>query len=316
MKKIVLSALAVVAFAATAFGQAKKPTIMVVPSDNWCSQNAYMTSYDNMGSEVRIPDYTLAIQNDPDLINVISKLNILMADRGFPLKDLETETKSLARNRAEVSMLTSRSTGAEVTVSPIQQLRDQARADIIMQITWRINQTGPKRSITYNLQGLDSYTNKQVAGAQGTGAQSFSVEIPVLLEEAVMSHMDNFCDQLQNHFDDLLTNGREISISLRMFDSSDVDFETEFGGEELLDVIDNWMAANTVEGRYNLSDSSYDYMDFEQVRIPVYNERGQAMDANRFSRELRSFLTGEPYNIPCRVENQGLGQSLILIGAK
>lgn len=315
MKKTILSLLAGF-FALSAFGQAKKPTIMVVPSDNWSSQNGYMMDFDNMGTSVRIPDYTAAIQNDPDLINVISKINIMMADRGFPLKDLETETKNLARNRAEMSMMTSRSTGADVSVSPIQQLRDQARADIIMQITWRVNQVGPKRSITYNLQGLDAYTSKQVAGAQGTGAQSFAVEIPVLLEEAVMANMDNFCDQLQKHFDDLLTNGREISIMLRMFDSSDVDFETEFGGEELLDIIDNWMAASTVEGRYNLSDSSYDYMDFEQVRIPVYDDRGRAMDANRFSRELRSFLSGAPYNIECRVENQGLGQSTIILGAK
>lgn len=315
MKKLVLLAFAGL-IAASAFGQAKKPTIMVVPSDNWCSQNGYMMDFDNMGSIMRIPDYTLAIQNDPDLINVISKINILMADRGFPLKDLETETKSLARNRAEAGLLTSRSTGSDVSASPIQQLRDQARADIIMQITWRVNQQGPKRSITYNLQGLDSYTNKQVAGAQGTGAQSFSVEVPVLLEEAIMAHMDNFSDQLQRHFDDLLTNGREISVSMRMFDSSDVDFETEFDGEELLDIIDGWFAANTVEGRYNLSDSSYDYMDFEQVRIPVYTERGQAMDANRFARELRSFLSGAPYNIPCRVENQGLGQAMIILGGK
>ncbi|MDR2890941.1 MAG: DUF6175 family protein [Alistipes sp.] len=315
MKKTTLFALALLV-AASAFGQAKKPTLMVVPSDNWCSQNGYMMEFDNMGSTTRIPDYTLAIQDDPDLINVVSKINILMADRGFPLKDLDAETKNLARSRAEASMMTSRSTGGEVSVSPIQQLRDQARADIIMQITWKVNVTGPKRSITYNLQGLDSYTNKQVAGAQGTGAQSFSAEVPVLLEEAVMAHMDNFSDQLQRHFDDLLTNGREISISLRMFDTSDVDFETSYGDEELLDIIDNWMEANTVEGRYSLSDSSYDYMDFEQVRIPVYNERGQAMDANRFARELRSFLSRAPYNIPCRVENQGLGQAMIILGEK
>lgn len=315
MKKTALSLLASL-FVLSALGQAKKPTIMVVPSDNWCSQTGYMMDFDNMGSQVRIPDYTRAIQNDPDLINVISKINIMMADRGFPLKDLETETKNLARNRAEASVMTSRSTGSEISVSPIQQLRDQARADIIMQITWRINQTGPKRSVTYNLQGLDAYTSKQVAGAQGTGAQSFAVELPVLLEEAVMANMDNFCDQLQRHFDDLLANGREVSIFLRMFDASDVDFETEYDGEELLDIIDNWMASNTVEGRYNLSDSSYDYMDFEQVRIPVYTERGQAMDANRFARDLRSFLSRAPYNIPCRVENQGLGQATIILGEK
>lgn len=313
MKKIILLIPACLMMA-LAFGQAKKPTIMVVPSDNWCYQNNYMMMFDNMGTDERIPDYKLAIQDNPDLINVISKINILMADRGFPLKNMETEMKNLSRNNAEASMISSRSTGAELTENPIQQLRNQAKADIIMQITWKVNQTGPKRSITYNLQGLDAFTSKQVAGAQGTGAQSFSVEIPVLLEEAVMAHMDNFCDQLQRHFDDLLENGREVTINLRTFGSSNVDFETIFGDEELLDIIDNWMADNTIQGRYSLTDSSYDYMKFEQVRIPVYTEQGQAMDTNRFARNLRSFLSRAPYNIPCRVENQGLGQALIILG--
>jgi hypothetical protein len=316
MKKLVLSALATLLVAGAALGQAKKPSIMVVPSDNWCTQHEYMMTFDNQGIEERVPDYQLAIQQDPDLINVISKINIMMADRGFPLKDLESEIKSLSRNRAERSLVQGRTTGSEVTTSPIQQLREQARADIVMQITWRVNQTGPKRSITYNLQGLDSYTNKQVAGAQGTGAQSFSVEVPVLLEEAAMSHIDNFCNQLQAHFDDLLTNGREVAIDLNMFDSSDVDFETEFDGAELIDIISDWMTANTIEGRYNLSDYSYDYMNFESVRIPVFDKRGTALDASRFARDLRSFLSKAPYNIPSRIEVMGLGHARIIIGEK
>lgn len=315
MKKILLTAVAIFAVASS-FGQAKKPTLMVVPSDNWCTQNGYIQTFDNMGTPESVPDYRAAMAGDPDLINVVSKIGILMADRGFPLKDLEAEMKNITRNSAELSLSQSRSTGSGVSVSPIQQLREQAKADIIMQITWRVNQTGPKRSITYNLQGLDAYTNKQIAGAQGTGAQSFAAEVPVLLEEAIMANMDNFADQLQKYFDDLLTNGREVALDMHMYDSSDVDFETEFDGKQLLEIIDDWMAANTVEGRYSLSDYSYDYMNFEQVRIPVYDARGTAMDASRFARGLRTFIAKAPYNIPCRVESRGLGQARIVLGEK
>ncbi len=316
MKRRVLLTLAAMFFVAAASGQAKKPSIMVVPSDNWCVQNEYTMTFDNQGLEETIPDYRLAIQNDPDLINVISKINILMADRGFPLKDLESEMKSINRNRAELNVTQGRTTGSDVSASPIQQLREQAKADIIMQITWRVNKTGPKRSITYNLQGIDAYTNKQIAGAQGTGAQSFSAEVPVLLEEAVMAHMDNFADQLQSHFDDLLTNGREVSIDLNVFESSGVDFETEYGDQELIDIIEGWMAANTVEGRYSLADYSWDYMNFESVRIPVYDKRGMALDASRFARDLRSFLSKFPYEIPSRIEVMGLGHARLILGEK
>ena len=62
-------------------------------------------------------------------------------------------------------------------MSPIDRLRQQAKADIIVYLTWIVNQTGPKKSITYTLQGVDSYTNKQVAGDTGTGAPSCAAEV-------------------------------------------------------------------------------------------------------------------------------------------
>jgi len=38
-----------------AAAQAKKPTIMVVPSDAWCNQNGYMLEYDNQGRKDKVP---------------------------------------------------------------------------------------------------------------------------------------------------------------------------------------------------------------------------------------------------------------------
>ena len=78
-----------------AFSQAKKPTIMVVPSDNWCVQNGFVQEFDNQGKKMKLSDYKRAIQENSNLILVIAKLNELMAERGFPLKNLESTLKSL-----------------------------------------------------------------------------------------------------------------------------------------------------------------------------------------------------------------------------
>lgn len=315
MKKILMTCLFCAA-ALAASAQAKKPTIMVMPSDLWCNTNGYMTVYDNQGTDVSVPDYTRALQSDVNLLPVIAKINDLMSDRGFPLKNLESEIRSLNQTNAEMSMLQARS-GAEVNISPIDRLRQQAKADIIIYLTWTVNQTGPKKSVTYTLQGVDSYTNKQVAGDTGTGAPSFTAELPLLLEQAVGTHMDNFCDRLQAHFDDMFANGREISLFINVFDSSPVDLESEIGDRELSEVIDDWMAENTVEGRYSLEDATENYMRFEQVRIPLYDEKGRAMDANRFARNLTRFLKGEPCNIQeIKQMNQGLGRVTLVLGDK
>ena len=51
MKKYILSIFCTL-LSLTALGQAKKPTIMVVPSDNWCIQNGYIQEFDNMGMSI------------------------------------------------------------------------------------------------------------------------------------------------------------------------------------------------------------------------------------------------------------------------
>ena len=79
----------------SAMGQAKKPTLMVVPSDAWCKEHGFEQTFDNQGTPEQIPDYKAAVSTDKQLNAVISKINILMADRGFPLKDLQQNVKSI-----------------------------------------------------------------------------------------------------------------------------------------------------------------------------------------------------------------------------
>jgi hypothetical protein len=317
MKKITtkLLVLLTVLTVSLSYAQAKKPTIMVVPSDVWCSKNGYMMTFDNQGTTVKIPDYKRAFQENSDLLMVISKINGLMAERGFPLKNMESAIKTLESESAENAMLTSK-TGAGVVESPIDKLKKVAKADIIMQLTWTLNTTGPKKSVNFTLQGLDSYTDKEIATATGTGAPSFSVELPVLLEEAVLTHIDNFNVSLQKHFDDMFENGREIIIRVKKFDSWTGDLEKEYDGKELTSILEDWMAANSVKGRFNTSDATENMMLFEQVRIPLYDAAGKAIDARGFAKSLQEFLKKAPYLIPNKLMMKGLGQAVIVLGEK
>jgi len=301
------------------YSQAKKPTIMVIPSDNWCIKNGYVQSQDVMGTIKTFPDYKAAVQNDTELLMVLSKINTLMADRGFPLKNLESVLKTLETQSAEVSMLNSKS-GADLAESPIDVLTRTANADIIIQITYVVNTVGPKKSVTFMLQGLDAYTNKQIAGAQGTGQPSFSTELTVLLEEAVISYIDDFNSRLQNHFNDLFANGREVALQVRVFNGAAFDIEQEFDwkGQKLEcgEIIEDWVADNTVQKRYSLSSSSENRMIFEQVRIPLFDDRDRPMDTRRWVRDLRTMLTGAPFNTPVKIYTRGLGEVWLILGEK
>ena len=315
MRKVLYTILCSILFVSTAISQAKKPTIMVVPSDAWCIKNGYVMEFDNQGTKVKIPDYKKAFQENTDLLLVISKINGLMSDRGFPLKNMESAIKTLESESAENAVLSSKS-GAGVVESPIDKLKKTAKADIIMQLTWTLNSTGPKKSVTFNLQGLDAYTDKQVANATGTGAASLSVELPVLLEEAVLAHIDNFNSSLQAHFEDMFANGREIIVRIKKFDSWSGDLEQEFDGKELGTVIEEWMTANTVKERFSTTDATENMMLFEQVRIPMLDANGKATDARGFLKGLQAYLKAAPYNIPNKLMMKGLGQAVIVLGEK
>ncbi len=314
MKRLTILLAICISCSLTAFSQAKKPTIMVVPSDLWCNTNGYMMQFDNQGTTVKLPDYKRAVQSSSELMVVVSKINELMTDRGFPLKNLESSLKTLEMDAAETAMSSSKS-GSEVSESPIDMLKNIARADIWMQISWTVNNVGPRKSITFVLQGLDAYTDKQIAGASGTGNQLIGAELPVMLEAAVLSHLDNFNSQLQGHFDDLFTNGREISLRIRKWDSFDGDLETEYEGDELGYHIENWVSDNTVEGRFNTSDASENRMIFEQVRIPLYDQNNRAVDARGWVRGLQKYLR-ERFGVESKISMRGLGQATLTIGEK
>jgi hypothetical protein len=214
-------------------------------------------------------------------------------------------------------MLTNKE-GGGVAESPIDKLKKVAKADIWMQLTYTVNQVGPKRSLTFNLQGLDAYTDKQIAGASGTSEPSFTSELAILIEQAVLMHIDNFNAQLQAHFDDIFANGREIVVRIKTWDDAGFDLEEEFDGDELGMIIEDWMSDNTVHGRFNTTDATENMMLFEQVRIPLEMEEDgkvRQVDARRWVNGLRKYLKSE-YDIESKLMMQGLGQAQLVIGAK
>lgn len=316
MKKSIFTlALALVALVASA--QIKRPELMVIPSDVWCINNGYYTEVENLGTIVKVPNYKQALQENMGLKLAIAKLNDLMAERGFPLKSMEQELKNLEQRRMEDNLTTSKA-GNDLAESPLDEVARTAKCDIILELSWDVKDMGPKHSLSYILEGRDAYTSKSIGAASGTGAPSFTVDVDVLLEEAIVANMDNFNNRLQAHFEEMQTIGREISLDIKVFANNEagIDLETEFGDDELIDVINNWLQLNTVQGRFSMPYASENVANFTQVRIPVYDERGRAIDANGFAKSLAKVLKKEPYNIPSKVMVKGLGRAVIILGEK
>lgn len=303
-------------FSTSLLGQAKKPTLMILPSDNWCEQRFFMTEFDNQGTKQKVPNYKQAFQEDTEIGQVISKIGGLMIDRGFPLKDVEQELKAIESRTAEANVTSSTASGSSISESPLDKLKNRARADIIIQIWWKINKTDQGKSISFILEAFDAYTSKRIASSTGNGTPNNTDIVPVLLQNAILANIDPFAAQLQSHFDDMFNNGREILLTVKKWESWDKNLETEINGDEIKNHIYDWVEKNAVKGRFNESSSTENRIDYEQVRIPLFDERNRALDARQFAINLQKYLKAAPYNFEVKLMTRGLGEAILVLGEK
>ena len=312
MKKIVLLAISLIA-TVTLFAQATKPTLMVLPSDNWCSEHGFTQRFENQGEVVVVSDYARALREDAKLGMAIHKIEEIMNTYGFPLKNLEQTLKGLSNQSAEDAMLTSKS-GAAAAENPIDRLKKTAKADILIYLNWKTMAMGPKLKVIYDLAGMDAYTNNNVATAQGQSVPLAMDEFSIL-QLTTQANMPLFVEQLNAHFNDMVEKGRQVSVRIKVWDDFEDGLEAEFDGVELSEIIESWMGQNCVQGRYHLSDATENMMYFDEIRIPLFDEGGRATDTRRWLGNLRKDLKNK-YQIEAKLMMQGLGQAQLVIGGK
>lgn len=290
----------------------KKPTLMILPSDYWCIQRHFTMEYDNRGIIERVPNYRQAFQEDLELGTVVSKMGELMTEEGYTLKDAEMELKNVSARAAEDDVTFSKSSRAQFSENPLDILRHNGKVDIIIQIGWTVNAS----SITFTMEAFDTYTSKRIATSTNTEDRT-SNNILMQLQQAVEKHIKPFSEQFDAfHSNIKRSKGRETVLTIRTWDNWEKDLESEYGNEELLSHIQQWLTKHTVKGRYNLSDATENYAQFEQVMIPLKHKKGMAMDARSFAHELQKYLSAEPFNIPSKLIMRGLGEAILVLGEK
>ncbi len=318
MRKVHLIMIALVLLVSTntLFGQAKKPTLMILPSDNWCEQRYFMTEFDNQGTKQKVPNYKQAFQEDSELGQVISKIGSLMIDRGFPLKDAEQELKAIEARNAEDNMTTSTASGSFISESPLDKLKNKAKSDIIIQIWWKVTKTDNGKVISFVLEAFDAYTSKRIASSTGNGTPNNTDIVPVLLQNAILANIDPFAAQLQSHFDDMFNNGREILLTVKKWNSWNKNLETEIEGKEITDYVNEWLQKNTVKGKFSMADATENIIRCDQVRIPLYDANNNAIDARQFAKGLQKYLKAAPFNFEVKLMTRGLGEAILILGEK
>ena len=319
MKKILLTLSALLLMATAAFAQAKKPKLMIIPSRTWFTQNNYMMNYTDMsGNTTKTPDFQRAFDENADISMVIGAMQDFMTNEGYQVQDLKNAVARLNNRSARDNMMQTK--GGSIVQSPIDQLNKTAKADINVELFYTIKKDGPYKYIEFNVSAVDAYTNTPVStGNIGRGTSGASTDLVNQLEEAVLSFKDKFISDMDKYYQRLFQNGRQIVVRCTLAEASAVDYEEEYDGEELSQLIENWISDHAMKSNYSLSDKTENEVLFDYVNIPmVYTDKNgneKGTDANWFAGELRKYIeatTGQK----CKVDLIGLGEVNIILGGK
>lgn len=268
------------------------PTVMFLPDKTWCNANGYVDRVEKNGKTRITEKYDEAFLN-PDLKNVITQLNGLLKDNGLVPKDYGTTSELDDEEEMEEEAYDGDTqSGGAMAMTDYEALMNKLRPDITIKVGWDINKVGFNYTMSYRLEALDSYSGKSVAQVTAeTPTLKTTIPVAAALKNAATEHMPGFIARLQEHFDDLQENGREITVACRIGDNgSGINFNSEFNGKELSTIISDWMNDNTVNHVYSTRNSSRNRINFEQVRIPFKDSDGRVMQAKEFVDRLKHYI--------------------------
>lgn len=294
--------------------EAKKPTIMLLPSNHWCSARYFTKAFDNLGVKQTINDYDAAFREDAELPQVVSKVGELMTKYGYDLKDYAMESKALNDRMLEEQVTMSKS-GAMIMETPLDMLRRTVKYDIELCVDWEVIKDGSDKAVSFIIEAFDSYTNKRIATSTGIGKAS-NKAIAYQIEEVITKNLKDFDKQLKDFLAKQKESGREIRLSVQVWDSAPVDLEEEYDDMELIEYIQLWLKENTINSVFSLTNATESRASFEQVMIPCIDDNDMPMDARAFAAKLRKYLRKEPFMLQSKIVTRGLGEAILVIGEK
>jgi hypothetical protein len=243
----------------------KQPDIIVVP-------------FTREGDDVR-----KIIEDNPMMSLAISKVKEAFNDRGFITRDFIALLKSL--KTTDVLTHGSQSDAKSKVVQ-------NAKADIeVGTKIFVINHSEGASEVSLELQATEVHTGSSLANVSYFSGKYITSDTIRLANRALSMIKDSFFDQLQSAFDQIVENGREMTIQIVLGENCELDVYSEVGnkGNDLQIEIEDWLAANAYKGVYSVN-SSDKVLDIS-MQVPLFDQStGNPYSPSRLRGTLQRFL--------------------------
>ncbi len=296
--------------------QAVMPTIIVFPDETWMQDHGFIDAVNSDGETKRIPRYNDAFAQNSEISSAIIAVQKVLADRKFQHEDLRQLLKNMEEERA--MNMASAASGDAVAFDPVDELLQQARADIRINLFYSVSSIGPRKNISFRLQAVDAYCADQIAACEGT-IEGTMDPLDLALRKVIAGKSDDFCQQMIDYFMDLRTNGRQITVLFQVADGAGINLlrdEINADGDTYGEFLLDWMRKHAVNRACKKGRQTKNMSEFKNVRIPFFNEDGDPMEATDWAKGIRKAFRTET-GIKCTNGNSnGLGRASFFIGGQ
>ncbi len=243
------------------------PTLMVVP---FARENE---------------DVRRLIENNKMLSHSVSKVTSEFSKHGYRTKDFISLLQ-----KSKNSDLTTDGSQSDAVSMMIQNLPTDIVVTAKVNFIPRPNNQG---EVSLELNAIEKQTATTLASSTFLSGRYMTRDSVRLADYAISKVKREFFTTLQTAFFEIVRNGRELSIQMVIdanVDDWDFDQPSPESGEEFKVELEDWLAANAMNGSYDMSRSSDKIIDLT-VRIPIWDEKtGRAYSVSSFRNAFRKFL--------------------------
>lgn len=286
-----------------------KPTLMVIPSDQFLQRGGYLQTKQYNGKTVYIRDYAGFVLNNTTNKNVVRAIQNFFISQGYPLTDLEQSLKAL-------NVQENMDDADGIMKDAKTLLVETVRPDIILEFDYdlkneKVSRTTTKEMIDYSMAALDAFSNKSVASFVKTGIDG---DFDAYLEEQLPSDIPGFVGQIKDYFKDIIVNGRDITFRVMVEGNAAINLSDDYNdmGDTYADWIREWVKVNAKNGSAALNRNTNKEMFYTSVRITNNADDGTQFNAYDFANAFRKEFT-KTFQLKSVNTTQGLGDASVTI---
>lgn len=240
-----------------------KPTIMVIP---------YVS-----GTE----DLRTVLEADVNKRLVLSKIKESFDNAGYTTIDFVARLKAISNN----SVFTE---GNQKDIKAL--IVENSGADIYVEAEMVIKGNSVKIILT----AYDTSTGESLSNVTGdSGSFPGFNDIGRLGQTAIENCRAQFLGTLQNKFNQMVIDGRSITMNIGIDEMSTYTMESEVGSESLMisDAIELWMEEHAYKGDFHIQGTTSKQMVLDLVRIPMVDkETGKPYNISRFGMDFFRYM--------------------------